>query len=119
MCLDYAGPFHVTLTIGRGSKSTKAYICIFVAVKAGHLELVSDLTSESFLAAFQRFISRRGSWFSIPSDQGTNFVSARTILQRLGGEAGTELNIQWHFNPPASPHFNGLAEAGVKSVKPI
>lgn len=23
----------------------------------------------------------------------------------------------WHFRPPLSPHFNGLAESGVKSMK--
>ncbi|GFW62261.1 integrase catalytic domain-containing protein [Trichonephila clavipes] len=26
-------------------------------------------------------------------------------------------SIQWHFNPPATPHFAGLWEAGVKSLK--
>lgn len=119
VCLDYAGPFFVTPLKRRGIHSQKAYIAVFVccAVKAVHLELVSSLTSESFLAAFQRFISRRGPCISVHSDQGTNFIGANTLLHRLAEEAGTKLNIRWHFNPPSAPHFNGLAEAGVKSVK--
>ncbi len=41
----------------------KAYIiCVFVSltVKAVHLELVTDLTSQAFLASLKRFISRHG-----------------------------------------------------------
>lgn len=47
-------------------------------------------------------------------------MGARTILARLARlarETGTELNIEWHFNLPATPILKGLAEAGVKSVK--
>ena len=56
----------------------KAYVCVFVSlsVKAVHLELVSDLTSEAFIATLRRFISRRGKPSLIWSDNGTNFVNA-------------------------------------------
>lgn len=119
VCIDYAGPFMITMSKARGIKSTKAYVCVFVCctVKAIHLELVSDLTSEAFLAAFQRFVGRRGPCYEIHSDQGTNLVGAFNLLHKLALEAGTTLNIKWYFNPPSAPHFNGLAEAGVKSVK--
>ena len=29
----------------------------------------------------------------------------------------SDTKIRWHFNPPATPHFNGLWEAAVKSAK--
>lgn len=60
--VDFAGPFIIKDKKSRGSKDQKAYVCLFIclAVKAIHLELVSDLSTEGFLAALRRFISRRG-----------------------------------------------------------
>lgn len=117
--VDYGGPFTVTLGKHRGAKSYKAYICLFVcfATKAIHLELASDLSSECFLAALRRFVSRRGRCSHIHSDCGTNFVGAyRQILEYMQ-QAANQDAIQWHFNPPSAPHFGGLWEAGIKSVK--
>ena len=60
--VDYAGPFHIKYGMVRKPTTVKAYLCIFVSltVKAVHLEVVSDLTSEAFVASLRRFISRRG-----------------------------------------------------------
>lgn len=60
--VDYAGPFQIRRSKGRGISSTKGYVAIFVclATKAIHLEVVGDLTTESFLGALARFVSRRG-----------------------------------------------------------
>ena len=76
--IDYAGPFLVKYGSVRKSTVVKAYLCIFVSltVKAVHLELVSDLTSEAFIAALRRFIARRGYPTLLWSDHGTNFVGA-------------------------------------------
>ena len=60
--MDYAGPFLVKYGVVRKPTIAKAYLCVFISmtVKAVHLELVSDLTSEAFIAALRRFIARRG-----------------------------------------------------------
>ena len=117
--VDFAGPYLITLSRYRGVKTCKAYICLFVclATKAIHLELASDLSSETFLSALQRFISRRGRCEKLYSDQGTNFVGAYNEIKKIMQYAANQEKIDWHFNPPSSPHFGGLWEAGVKAVK--
>jgi hypothetical protein len=126
--VDYAGPFETTVVKGRQRNCFKSYICLFVCfvTRAIHLEAVSELSSDSFLGAFKRFISRRGLCSDIYSDCGTNFVGADKELQQLLESARhqakvsdflSEQGVQWHFNPPGAPHQGGLWEAGVKSVK--
>lgn len=128
--VDYAGPYDIRASKGRGQSSYKGYVAVFVcmATKAVHLETVGDLTTQSFLHALDRFIARRGFCTDMYSDNGTNFVGAsndnQRSLQEFEQTISREIvpfltikNIQWHFSPPAAPHFNGLAEAAVKSMK--
>ena len=53
--IDYAGPVYVKYGYVRKPKIVKAYVCIFVSltVKAVHLELVSDLTTDAFISALR------------------------------------------------------------------
>lgn len=117
--VDYAGPVFITLGKSRGIKSQKAYICLFicVATKAIHLELASDLTTDCFLAALRRFISRRGRCSHLFSDCGSNFIGANRELANFTKQAAETEKILWSFNPPSAPHFGGLWESGVKSMK--
>ncbi|XP_011698520.1 PREDICTED: uncharacterized protein LOC105456273 [Wasmannia auropunctata] len=126
--VDYAGPIVVRTAPGRGHRSQKAYIAVFVCMttKAIHLELVSDYTSPTFVAAYHRFISRRGLPQNVHSDNGTTFHGADRELSEAYKRASCNPNFlnqlivdktSWHFLPPAAPHFGGLWEAGVKSVK--
>lgn len=117
--VDFGGPFNIVMSRYRGVRTCKAYLCIFVcfATKAVHLELATDLSSETFLAALQRFIARRGRISHIHSDCGTNFLGASRELIRLMEQACATETITWHPSPAGAPHFNGLVEAGVKSVK--
>ncbi|CAB0040768.1 unnamed protein product [Trichogramma brassicae] len=125
--VDYAGPVRVSPSRSKGIRSIKAYICLFIctSTKALHLEVVSDMTSMAFIAAFQRFISRRGRCQNLISDNGTNFHGADRELRQLFMEASsfyhevaqTLANDGVEFIPPSAPHFGGLWEAGVRSVK--
>ncbi|XP_015125115.1 uncharacterized protein LOC107046906 [Diachasma alloeum] len=129
--VDYCGPFYIKETKLRNRKAVKIYVAVFVCltVKAIHLEVVSDLTTEAFIGALRRFIGRRGRPILIQSDNGTNFVGANSEMKNIVAELQTpksqykitsELSakgINWRFSPPQSPHFGGIWEAAVKSFK--
>lgn len=126
--VDYAGPLFCRLSKGRGHQAKKCYISLFVclATKAIHLELVTDYSSEAFLASFHRFVGRRRVPSTMYSDNGTNFHGANKELQRSFMVISRDPDLHntlssngtaWRFIPPAAPHFGGLWEAGVKSVK--
>ncbi|XP_008189193.1 uncharacterized protein LOC103311377, partial [Acyrthosiphon pisum] len=123
--IDYGGPFTVREIRRRKAKEYKAYMALFVCfvTKAVHIETVTELSTEAFLAAFDRFIARRGVPTDVYTDCGTNFVGAERHLQTLLGlekEKNVVINdttCNWHFNPPAAPHFGGLWEAEIKSAK--
>ncbi|XP_076301708.1 uncharacterized protein LOC143219718 [Lasioglossum baleicum] len=123
--MDYAGPIWLRTTSGRGHEAYKGSFSVFICMvtKAVHLEVVS----EASLAAFRRFISRLGTCDHLYSDCGTNFQGADREVRRLFNASSQEnhsirrkmsnLKTEWHFNPPAAPHFGGLWEAAVKSTK--
>lgn len=128
--VDFAGPFTMKLYPGRCKRTCKSYVCLFVCTvtKAIHLELVTDLTSAAFIAAFRRFTARRGHCKEIWSDRGTNFVGASRELDLAFRDSKSQMvteisellandQTQWKFIPPGAPHFGGIWESGVKSVK--
>lgn len=128
--VDFAGPILLKSSRLRNAQTTKAYIAVFIctATKAIHLELVSELTTEAFIASYKRFTSRRGHCAQLYSDCGSNFIGANFELKRMLNKAKSELpedlsqilaseGTEWHFIPPGSPHFGGLWESGVRSTK--
>lgn len=79
-----------------------------------HLDIASDYSTEAFLAAFRRFVLRRGLCKAMYSDRGTNFIGAdrqlRSFFQNALGEGSivtksfARESVRWRFNPPAAPH---------------
>ncbi|CAK1584951.1 unnamed protein product [Parnassius mnemosyne] len=128
--VDYDGPVSIRVSKGRGHHASKGYICLFVCMttRAIHLESVSDLSAEGFLAAFKRFVARRGHCADLWSDNGTNFVGAAKELKKLLNVERSTVAVEiaewlatngtnWHNIPPYAPNFGGLWEAGIKSTK--
>lgn len=98
-----------------------------MGTKAVHLELVSELPSDAFIATLDRFISRRGKPSIIHSDNALNFVGANNELskiyelietnnEKISNKLASD-RITWKFIPARSPSFGGIWEAGIKSSK--
>ncbi|GFX95068.1 integrase catalytic domain-containing protein [Trichonephila clavipes] len=96
-------------------------------LKMVHIELVSDLTSQAFIAVLKRFMARRGTCAKLFSDNGKNFVGASNEIKKLleivrkpddklANYLAAE-GIEWKFIPVRSPNFGGLWEAAIKSCK--
>lgn len=82
--------------------------------------------SKSSLAALAPFVDAHGILRVGGTDNGTNFVGAdrelqsayRTALRDRSFQSKTASDkIAWHFIPSSAPHFGGIWEAGVRSVK--
>ncbi|XP_062528845.1 uncharacterized protein LOC134200289 isoform X1 [Bombyx mori] len=123
---DFAGPFLILNRKGRGARTSKCYLCLFVCfcTKALHLEVVSELSTNAFILCLRRFISRRGKPRTIYCDNGKNYVGANNELKRMlkaANESVTDFGlcegIEFKFNPAYAPNFGGIWEAGVKAAK--
>nr|XP_015917539.1 uncharacterized protein LOC107447196 [Parasteatoda tepidariorum] len=126
---DFCGPFFIKYKHQRKGIHHKIYVCIFVCLvtKAIHLGLVTDLTSNAFIASLKRFVARRGLCSKLFSDNATNFTAANKELTKLDNlvlkpddclaNYLTTEGIEWHFLPPRAPSFGGLWESGVKAFK--
>jgi hypothetical protein len=65
------------------NKSTQLlrFCDVYMATKAAHLGLVSELTTKAFLAGIMRFISRRRLCVTSYSDNATNFVGTKNEME--------------------------------------
>ncbi|XP_045508116.1 uncharacterized protein LOC123703948 [Colias croceus] len=128
--VDFTGFVNVKINKGRGVKTTKGYIALFICMvtKAVHIEIVSDLSSTTFIAALRRMAARRGTPKHIYSDNGTNFVGANKIIQQEYNELIsnfsdsfykeiTEMEIERHWNCPSWPSAGGIWERSIRSLK--
>ena len=111
---DCFGP----LIVKHKRSKLKRYSCIFICktTRAAHLEVLPDLTRDSFIIALRQFIARRGPLTHLYTENGSNFVEAEKILREdIQAWNREKINeylrqrcIVWKFNPPTASHMGGL-----------
>ena len=76
---DFCGPYQIK----QARHLVKQYIYVFTCLttRTVHIEVAHSLSTDFFLCALRRFISRRGNSKGIYSDNETNFVGAARILR--------------------------------------
>lgn len=116
------GPFQIK--IGRRCEKRWGIIFKCLTTQSVHLDLLTAIDTDSFLMALRRFIARRGTPRELFSDNGTNFHGDQRELQEAFASLTPQIQlhlakqkISFHFNPPGAPHFGGVWEREIRSVK--
>ena len=118
--IDFAGPLYVRTL----DATKKVYLALFTCgtTRAVHLELVPDLTAETFMLCFRRFVSRRGIPYTIATDNAKTFKTfSKTLIKLLKSSDMksylAERRITWRFNLSKAPWWGGFYERLIALVK--
>ena len=129
--VDYVGPLLVKLNKKTQANQAIAKRCgaIFTYLSSPtlHIEFAGDLSTDSFILALHRLISRGDYPKSMTSDNGSNFVEAQRELseaiQKLDNsrikDDFNQRYIKWKFNPPSAAWIGAAMESMVKITKKL
>ncbi|XP_065889715.1 uncharacterized protein [Dysidea avara] len=118
--IDFTGALYIRTPNGEN----KVYVCLFTCAssRAIHLEVVTDLSEETFLQPFRRFSSRKSLPRLVVSDNASTFMAASddlkalfesdTVKESLGNQ-----DIDWKFIPCRAPWYGGYWERLVGLTK--
>ena len=118
--IDFTGALYIRSPEGE----KKVYICLFTcaSTRAVHLEVVADLSEDTFLQAFCRFSSRKSLPRVVVSDNASTFMSAADDLKVLFESNAVQESlgnqgIEWKFIPCRAPWYGGYWERLVGLTK--
>ena len=114
---------HTRTTQTRFKRYGVVFVCL--TTRAVHLDLVGDLSTDSFLLALIRVIARSGKPKTIWTDNDTNFIGAErklSILLKDLNQAKIEnslinKDVTLKFNSPSSPWMGGSWKSIVRIRK--
>ena len=91
------------------------------AARAVHIDAVEGYDTNRIINALVRFINQRGKPDHNTSNCGTNFEAAVKELEIGLGKVNefVRKSITWNFNPPASPHIDGVWERTIRTMKEV
>lgn len=119
--VDFTGALFVLMP---NRSEGKAYICLFTcaATRAVHLEVVTDLTTKTFLHSFRRFAARRSLPSLMLSDNASTYLSAAEEIRKLMKDEEVQAylgnhRVQWFFIPKRAPWFRGFWERPIGLTK--
>ena len=120
--VDFAGP--LLISTESPSKTGKAWICLFTCfvTRAVHLDIVLDMSTETFIRCVKRFAARRGLPRRFISDNGKTFKAASRFLSSVFKDDTVrdhlaEKGCEWTFNVERVPWWGGAFEHMVQSTK--
>ena len=123
--VDCFGPFHVK----EGRREHKRYGLLFtcMASRAIHIEMLDNMTTDSFINALRCFIALRGAVSHIRCDRGSNFVGAhhelKESMRQLKEEkmqgALARYGCAFIMNVPAASHMGGVWERQIRTIRNV
>lgn len=114
---DCFGPYLVK----QGRKQIKRYGVLFTCLssRAVHIEVVDDLSTDSFINAYRCLEALRGPVKLLRCDRGTNFVGADNEFKRNVSNFLTQRYCVFEFNSPSASHTGGVWERMIRSARNV
>lgn len=120
--VDFAGPLYVQPIVG--STARKVWLCLYTCcvTRAVHLDVVTDMTAQSFIQCFRRFAARRGFPTRMISDNAKTFKAASKAVTSLVEKSSVHdylggLGIKWAFNVERAFWWGGIFERMIQTTK--
>ena len=123
--MDLFGPILIKDSVKQRTKK-KVWGVIFncLAVRAVHIDVSEDYSTDSILQVIRKFMAIRRKPSEILSDRGSQLIAAANDIAELTLWDWTpvenfcrEKRIKWTLAPAEGQHQNGVSEALIKSIK--
>lgn len=117
--LDCFGPFEVK--DGRTERKRWCLLITCMASRAIHIEVLCDMTTDSFINSLRCVIALRGNIRTIRCDRGTNFIGAITEFKNSShvNQLLLDENMEFILNPPHASHMGGVWERQIRTAKSV